>query len=90
VHIGPQNSNSSKSHLGSYIQCLVNQLRYHPIGLILQREAILFVLFFLITKSAQFCWFVAGRVLVRFLQAALDAKSLDQISTLRAEIDFVQ
>jgi len=56
----------------------------------LQREAIIFVLFLLIIKFGQFCWFVAGRVLVRFLQAALDAKSLDQISTLRAEIDFVQ
>lgn len=56
----------------------------------MQRETILFVSFFLIIKSGQFCWFVAGRVLVRFLQAALDAKSLDQISTLRAEIDFVQ
>lgn len=33
---------------------------------------------------------MGGRVLVRFLQAALDAKSSDQISTLRAELDFVQ
>lgn len=39
---------------------------------------------------AQFCWFAAGRVLVRFLQAALEADSKDQISTLRAELDFVQ
>lgn len=43
----------------------------------------------LLDSFCSFCWFVAGRVLVRFLQAALDAKSLDQISTLRAEIDFV-
>jgi len=27
---------------------------------------------------------------VRFLQAALDVNSQDQISTLRAELDFVQ
>jgi hypothetical protein len=38
----------------------------------------------------QFCWFSAGRVLVRFLQAAIEANSQDQISTLRGELDFVQ
>ena len=38
----------------------------------------------------QFCWFVSGRVLVRFLQAALEAGVPDQISTLKAEIDFIQ
>ncbi|KAJ3514373.1 hypothetical protein NLJ89_g2412 [Agrocybe chaxingu] len=36
-----------------------------------------------------FCWFIGARVLVRFLQAALDARSLEQMSTLRSEIDFV-
>ncbi|KAG6889195.1 hypothetical protein C0995_002910 [Termitomyces sp. Mi166 len=44
----------------------------------------------LLDSFCSFCWFVAGRVLVRFLQAAQDAKSADQISTLRAELDFVQ
>ncbi|GLB36244.1 putative fungal specific transcription factor [Lyophyllum shimeji] len=44
----------------------------------------------LLDSFCSFCWFVAGRVLVRFLQAALDAKSADQISTLRAELEFVQ
>ncbi|KAF9460797.1 hypothetical protein BDZ94DRAFT_1265146 [Collybia nuda] len=44
----------------------------------------------LLDSFCSFCWFVGGRVLVRFLQAALDAKSQDQISTLRAELDFVQ
>ncbi|KAF8168005.1 hypothetical protein B0H34DRAFT_683893 [Crassisporium funariophilum] len=43
----------------------------------------------LLDSFCSFCWFVGGRVLVRFLQAALDARSLEQISTLRAEIDFV-
>ncbi|KAF8912757.1 hypothetical protein CPB84DRAFT_1670239 [Gymnopilus junonius] len=43
----------------------------------------------LLDSFCSFCWFVAGRVLVRFLQAALDANSIDQVSTLRAEIDFV-
>ena len=37
----------------------------------------------------QFCWFAGGRVLVRFLQAALANQTLDQISTLRGEIDFL-
>ncbi|KAF9015250.1 hypothetical protein BDQ17DRAFT_1340740 [Cyathus striatus] len=44
----------------------------------------------LLDPFCSFSWFVGGRVLVRFLQAALDAKSQDQISTLRAEIEFVQ
>ncbi|KAG6847422.1 hypothetical protein H0H93_008217 [Arthromyces matolae] len=44
----------------------------------------------LLDSFCSFCWFIAGRVLVRFLQAAQDAKSADQISTLRAELDFVQ
>jgi hypothetical protein len=38
----------------------------------------------------KFCWFLSGRVLVRFLQVALDARIPDQISTLKAEIDFIQ
>jgi hypothetical protein len=43
----------------------------------------------LLDSFCSFCWFVAGRVLVRFLQASIDANSVDQISTLRAEIDFI-
>lgn len=38
----------------------------------------------------QFAWFTAGRVLVRFLQVAIDAEGQDQIATLRAELEFVQ
>ncbi|KII93554.1 hypothetical protein PLICRDRAFT_35780 [Plicaturopsis crispa FD-325 SS-3] len=36
------------------------------------------------------CWFMAGRVLVRFLQAALDAQSTERIQTLQAELEFVR
>lgn len=38
----------------------------------------------------QFCWLMAGRVLVRFLSAAQEANSQDQIATLRTELEFVQ
>jgi hypothetical protein len=38
----------------------------------------------------QYCWFMAGRILVRFLQAAMDANSQEQITPLRAELDFVR
>ncbi|TFK77005.1 hypothetical protein BDN72DRAFT_754042 [Pluteus cervinus] len=44
----------------------------------------------LLDSFCTFCWFVAGRVLVRFLQAAIDANSHEQVATLRAEVDFVQ
>lgn len=43
----------------------------------------------LLDSFCSLCWFFSGRVLVRFLRAALDARSLDQISTIRAEIDFI-
>ncbi|KAK0456553.1 hypothetical protein EV421DRAFT_1895773 [Armillaria borealis] len=43
----------------------------------------------LLDSFCSFCWFTAGRVLVRFLQAAIEANSQDQISTLRAELDFI-
>ncbi|KAF9056264.1 hypothetical protein BJ165DRAFT_1432192 [Panaeolus papilionaceus] len=43
----------------------------------------------LLDTFCSFCWFIGGRVLVRFLQAALDARSVEQISTLRAEIEFI-
>ncbi|KAI0778484.1 hypothetical protein BD413DRAFT_109535 [Trametes elegans] len=36
------------------------------------------------------CWFVAGRVLVRFLRAAIQAKSDEHIVTLRTEVDFIR
>ncbi|KAG5652175.1 hypothetical protein H0H81_006015 [Sphagnurus paluster] len=42
----------------------------------------------LLDSFCSFCWFVAGRVLLRFLQAALDVKSADQIATLRAELEI--
>ncbi|KAJ7492527.1 hypothetical protein FB451DRAFT_1218642 [Mycena latifolia] len=44
----------------------------------------------LLDPFCSYCWFIAGRVLVRFLQAALDANTADQISTLRAELDFFE
>ncbi|KAG2023383.1 hypothetical protein CC2G_001044 [Coprinopsis cinerea AmutBmut pab1-1] len=43
----------------------------------------------LLDSFCSFCWFLSGRVLVRFLQVALDARIPDQISTLKAEIDFI-
>ncbi|KAL4266915.1 Transcription factor domain-containing protein [Pleurotus pulmonarius] len=45
-----------------------------------------------ITLLEPFCvfsWFIGGRVLVRFLKAAQEANSTEQISTLRAELEFV-
>lgn len=33
---------------------------------------------------------MSGRVLVRFLKAAQDANSYDQVMTLRGELDFIQ
>ncbi|KAA1467928.1 hypothetical protein DENSPDRAFT_833103 [Dentipellis sp. KUC8613] len=36
-----------------------------------------------------FCWFMAGRVLVRFWHAAQDAKSEEQMLTLRAEVEYI-
>ncbi|TFK30536.1 hypothetical protein FA15DRAFT_662508 [Coprinopsis marcescibilis] len=43
----------------------------------------------LLDSFCPFCWFASGRVLVRFLQVALDARQPDQITTLKAEIDFI-
>ncbi|EEB91139.1 hypothetical protein MPER_10549 [Moniliophthora perniciosa FA553] len=43
----------------------------------------------LLDYFCSFCWFVAGRVLVRFLQAAVDAGDNHYIAELRAEVDFV-
>ncbi|KAL0951062.1 hypothetical protein HGRIS_007801 [Hohenbuehelia grisea] len=43
----------------------------------------------LLDPFCYFCWFVAGRVLVRFLKAAQEAQSSDQVSTLQGELDFV-
>ncbi|PSR81917.1 hypothetical protein PHLCEN_2v6212 [Hermanssonia centrifuga] len=36
------------------------------------------------------CWFMAGRVLVRFLKAAQDAQAQDQVIPLQAEINFLR
>ncbi|KAF7791287.1 hypothetical protein EIP86_002301 [Pleurotus ostreatoroseus] len=36
------------------------------------------------------CWFMAGRVLVRFLKAAQDAQLHDQVAPLQAEITFLR
>ncbi|KAJ2928849.1 hypothetical protein H1R20_g8248, partial [Candolleomyces eurysporus] len=44
----------------------------------------------LLDSFCSFCWFLSGRVLVRFLQAALEHHKADQIATFRAEIDFIQ
>ncbi|KZT05881.1 uncharacterized protein LAESUDRAFT_726455 [Laetiporus sulphureus 93-53] len=35
------------------------------------------------------CWFMAGRVLVRFLRVAIDCGSEETCATLRAEVDFI-
>uniref|UniRef100_A0A0W0EXY3 Xylanolytic transcriptional activator regulatory domain-containing protein n=1 Tax=Moniliophthora roreri TaxID=221103 RepID=A0A0W0EXY3_MONRR len=43
----------------------------------------------LLDYFCSFCWFVAGRVLVRFLQAAVDAGDNHYIAELRAEVDFL-
>jgi len=44
----------------------------------------------LLDPLCSYCWFIAGRVLVRFLQAAMDANTTEQISTLRAELEFFE
>ncbi|KAF8622905.1 hypothetical protein AX15_006667 [Amanita polypyramis BW_CC] len=43
----------------------------------------------LLDTFCSFCWFSAGRVLMKFLQAAQDAKILEQIATLQTELDFI-
>ncbi|TRM66195.1 hypothetical protein BD626DRAFT_198467 [Schizophyllum amplum] len=43
----------------------------------------------LLDTFAAFGWLTSGRVLVRFLQAAVHAHSEEQIQTLRQELDFV-
>lgn len=37
-----------------------------------------------------FCWYLAGQCFGRFLRAAQDAACVQQINTLRAELDFVR
>lgn len=37
-----------------------------------------------------FCWYLAGQCFARFLRAAQDAACIQQINTLRAELDFVR
>jgi hypothetical protein len=46
--------------------------------------------FSLTEYGKQFSWFISGRVLLRFLQAAVDNNSQEQIATLTAELNFVQ
>lgn len=41
-------------------------------------------------SSLQICWLMSGRVLVRFLKAAQEANSHDQVLTLRSELEFIQ
>lgn len=36
------------------------------------------------------CWFMAGRVLVRFLRTSIDSNDHDQILTLQNEVSFVR
>ncbi|KAI0068330.1 hypothetical protein BV25DRAFT_563442 [Artomyces pyxidatus] len=43
----------------------------------------------LLDTFCTFCWFMAGRVLVRFWHAAQEAKSEDQVITLRAEVEYI-
>ncbi|KAK7049865.1 hypothetical protein VNI00_005295 [Paramarasmius palmivorus] len=43
----------------------------------------------LLDPFCSFCWFVAGRVLARFLLASYDAADDHYVATLRAEIDFI-
>ncbi|KAF7967188.1 hypothetical protein HWV62_35620 [Athelia sp. TMB] len=43
----------------------------------------------LMDLSCTFCWLMAGRVLVRFLKAAQEADSQDQVQTLQNEVEFV-
>jgi len=44
----------------------------------------------LLDSFCTFTWFMSGRVLLRFLQAAMDNHSQEQIATLTAELNFVQ
>ncbi|KIJ68342.1 hypothetical protein HYDPIDRAFT_146307 [Hydnomerulius pinastri MD-312] len=37
-----------------------------------------------------FCWYLAGRVFGRFLKAAQDANSIQQIETLQGELEFIR
>ena len=41
-------------------------------------------------SHVQLCWFMAGRVLVRFMKAAQDAQAQDQVVPLNAEITFLR
>lgn len=43
----------------------------------------------LLDTFCSFAWFMAGRVIIRFLQAAIDTAGQDQITTLRTEVEFL-
>jgi len=44
----------------------------------------------LLDPFCPFCWFLAGRVFGRFLKAAQDASSIQQIDTLQVELEFIR
>ncbi|PCH33848.1 hypothetical protein WOLCODRAFT_94323 [Wolfiporia cocos MD-104 SS10] len=44
----------------------------------------------LLGLSPIICWFMAGRVLVRFLRVAIDCNSEEMCNTLRQEVNFLQ
>ncbi|KAI9572876.1 hypothetical protein HD554DRAFT_2063701 [Boletus coccyginus] len=44
----------------------------------------------LLDPFCPFCWFLAGRVFARFLKAAQDASSTQQIDTLQVELEFIR
>lgn len=43
-----------------------------------------------LTRTTQMCWFMAGRVLVRFLRAAIDNARHDQLIPLQREVSYVR
>ncbi|KAH8835150.1 hypothetical protein DL96DRAFT_1573039 [Flagelloscypha sp. PMI_526] len=43
----------------------------------------------LLDPFCAFCWFLSGRVLLRFLQAAIATNNQEQMETLRSELEFV-
>lgn len=47
-------------------------------------------LFLLTSLGGQICWFMAGRVLVRFLRAAIDSISEENCATLQTEIEYIR
>lgn len=48
------------------------------------------VFIFLTLSHSQLCWYMAGRVLTRFLKAAQDNQAVDQLVPLKAEVAFIR